>query len=52
MPLTFKKRATKLCYIDLFVSTCTSKDVFKQTIVSEDNLDSVARRLLTLTVNV
>ena len=52
VPLTFKKHATKLCHIDLFVSTCTSKDVFKHTIPSEDILDSVARRLLTLTVNV
>ena len=39
---------TKLCYIDLFVSTCTSKDVLKQTIASEDIVDSVI--LLTLTV--
>ena len=52
VPLTFKKHARKLCYIELFVSTCASKDVFKQTIASEDILDSVAQRLLTLTVNV
>ena len=52
VPLTFKKHATKLCYIDLFVSTWTSKDFLKQTIASKDIQDSVARRLLTLTLNV